>query len=164
MNHPCEPWSISALAPSDLSITMGGKAAKPGEGSWVWELTGELVLWGGAARDKDPFIWVFPAALKSSASPFPFGITSELKGSEREVRREALRNLTISLDKLLWTIIHRCFHLASWLGNCQNTIAFKRFAWDKNAACGAVRAHLARQTNLKALTTYFPYQPYTMGR
>lgn len=45
---------------------------------------GELVLWGGTVRDRGPFIRVSPAVLNPSASPFPFGITSDVRGPERE--------------------------------------------------------------------------------
>lgn len=77
-------WTVpSALSPSDFSSVMGGWDATPGEGSWVWELTGELVLWGGAAGSRAPFRWELPAAQTPSANPSPFGIASELTGPER---------------------------------------------------------------------------------
>lgn len=66
-------------------------------------LTGELVLWGGAVGGRDPFMWVSPAEPKPSASPSPFGITSELTGPERKGGREAPWNVPISHEKHLWS-------------------------------------------------------------
>lgn len=63
---------------------MDGWDATPGEGPWAWELRGELLLCGGAARSRVPFRWFPPpAAPRPSVNPSPFGIASGLTGPGR---------------------------------------------------------------------------------
>ncbi len=64
-------------------------------------MTGELVFLGVGVGGRDPFMWVFLAAPKSSACPSSSGIVSELTGPEREEGREALRNVAIIHNRFL---------------------------------------------------------------
>lgn len=74
---------------------MGGQEATPGEPSCVCELMGELALWGGPLKGREPFTRESTAALERATVSFPFSNKADVIGPERDGEERLLGRLKL---------------------------------------------------------------------